>query len=179
VPALAPAGFAAWTALGIELAAIGPHRLRIAAHAARAAASSPARLTPQEEEQVAAWFTEIVDEAIRRGAGSGDDSDETAAAIWHLLIGDWHLDPQRVCPARCPAVAQVPCPGAPGFLAKLRASAAGYVHSTIASASADDIAELCCLLIANDDDLEAYRPWARSTRTTRRPRRSSTWRSRT
>jgi hypothetical protein len=116
-------------------------------------------LTFHEEEQIALWFTGIIDEALRRGGGSRDDSDETAAAIWRVLVGDWHQDPERVCLPRCPVVAQVPHPGTPGFLALLRAAAAGYVHTTVAGASADDIAELRWLLTANDDDLEAYRPW--------------------
>lgn len=67
--------------------------------------------------------------------------------------------PERVCLPCCPVVTQVPHPGTPGFLVLLRAAAAGYVHTTVAGASADDIAELRWLLIANDDDLEAYRPW--------------------
>ena len=148
-----------WARLGAELAALGPHRLAIAAHAARAAAAGGAALAVGEEEQIAAWLTGIVDEAIRRGRGSGDDHDETAAAIWHVLAGDWHRDPEREHAARCPAVAAVPQPGAPGFLVALRAAARGYVYTAVAGASADDIAELREILAASDDDLEAYRPW--------------------
>ena len=148
-----------WAGLGAELAALGPHRLAIAAHAARAAAAGGAAVGAGEEEQIAAWLAGIVDEAIRRGGGSGDDRDETAAAIWHVLAGDWHRDPEREHAARCPAVAAAPRPGAPGFLVALRAAARGYVYTAVAGASADDIAELRELRAASDDDLESYRPW--------------------
>ena len=149
---------AEWSRLGAELAARGPYRIAVAMHAARAAATGGGRLTFHEEEQIAVWFAGIVDEAIQRGGGSRDDHDGTAAAIWHVLVGDWHRDPQRVSPARCPEVATVPCPGAPGFLASLRVAAAGYVHTVVAGASAEEISELCSLLVMGDDDLEAYRP---------------------
>jgi hypothetical protein len=148
-----------WSRLGTKLAARGHHRVAIALHAARAAASGGAQLTAHEEEQIAAWFAGIVDEAIRRGGSSGDDRDETAAAIWQVLSGDWHRDPVRVCPARCPAVAEAPAPGERGFLAAFRAAAAGYVHTAIAGASEDEIAELCALAVASDAELETYRPW--------------------
>jgi len=161
VPVLAavrPSPLAEWSRLGAELAARGPYRIAIAMHAARAAATGGSGLTFHEEEQIAAWFAGIVDEAIQRGGGSRDDHDETATAIWHVLIGDWHRDPRRAYPARCPNVAAVPCPGAPAFLAALRAVAAGYAHTAIAGASAEEIDELCALLIMGEDDLEAYRP---------------------
>jgi len=154
-----PPPLAEWSRLGAELAARGPYRIAIAMHAARAAATGGGRLTFHEEAQIAAWFAGIVDAAIQRGGGSRDDHDETAAAIWHVLVGDWHRDPQRAYPARCPAVAAVPRSGAPGFLASLRAAAAGYVHTVVAGASAEEIAELCSLLVMGDDDLEAYRPY--------------------
>lgn len=84
-----------WSKLGAELAARGPHRVAIALHAARAAATGGAQLTAYEEEQLAAWFASIIDEAVQRGGSSGDDRDETATAIWQVLSGDWHRDPAR------------------------------------------------------------------------------------
>lgn len=153
-----PPPLAEWARLGAELAARGPYRIAVAMHAARAAATGGGRLTAHEEEQIAAWFAGIVDEAVQRGGGRGNDHDETAAAIWHVLVGDWHRDPRRAYPARCPAIAAVPCPGAPGFLAALRAAAAGYAHTVVVGASLDEIDELCALLAMGDDDLEAYRP---------------------
>lgn len=76
-----------------------------------------------------------------------------------MLSGDWHRAPERVCPARCPAVDEVPAPGERGFLASLRAAAAGYVHTAVAGAAAEEIAELCALVVASDEELETYRPW--------------------
>ena len=71
LPLLLRAALADWNELGAELAARGPHRIVIALHAARAAATGGAQLTTHEEEQIAAWFAGVVDEAIRRGGGSG------------------------------------------------------------------------------------------------------------
>ena len=158
-PMAAAPGLAEWARLGAELAALGPHRLAIAVHAARAAAAGGAGLSSGEEEQIADWLAGIVDEAIGRGGGSGDDEDETAAAIWHVLAGDGHRDPEREHAARCPAVAAAPHPGAPGFLASMSAAARGYVYTAIAGASAEEIAELREILAASDDGLETYRPW--------------------
>lgn len=149
-------GFDGWSKLDAKLAALGPHRLMIAAHAARAAASGGTCLPSREEEQIAAWFTSIVEEANRSGGSSMDDSDQTGAAIWHVLNGDWHRDSERVCSVRCFVVAEVPCRGTPGFLASLRAAAAHYVHTIVAGTSADDISELRSLLTTIDDGLEAY-----------------------
>jgi len=176
-----------WTSLGGDLAALGQHRLAIAARAARAAASGGIGVSAEEEQQLAEWFTGIVDEAIRHGGPPA------AAAIWFVLAGDSHADPFEVRPARCPMVAEVPHPphGGPNepgepeldepgldepgldepgeltpdpaevaaFLAKLRAAAAGYVHTAIACASDSDLLELRKIVCAGVDTLEDYRPW--------------------
>ena len=161
-----------WSKLGTSLAALGPHRLAIAGRAAAAAASGGRGMNTEEEDHIAQWFAGIVDEAIHRGGLPA------AAAIWLVLAGDDHADPVAARPARCPAVAEVPNP--PGdfadepdersemtpapvevtaFFAKLRAAAAGYVHTAVACASEADIVELREIVHAADDALEDYRPW--------------------
>ena len=161
-----------WSKLGACIAALGPHRLAIAARAARAAVSGGRGVGTEEEEQIAQWFIGIVDEAIHRGGL------RAAAAIWVVLVSDSHPDPFEVRAPRCPAVAEIPYPprgfafepGEPDgmvldrgevatFLAKLRAAAAGYLHTVIAGASPADILELREIVRADDDTLEDYRPW--------------------
>jgi hypothetical protein len=56
-----------WAKLGADLAALGPHRLAIAARTATAAACGGRGVSAEEEERIAQWFGDIVDEAIRRG----------------------------------------------------------------------------------------------------------------
>jgi hypothetical protein len=165
-------GLNAWASLGGELAALGQHRLAIAARAARAAASGGIGVSAEEQQQIARWFTGLVEEAIRR------DGLRAAAAIWFVLVGDCHADPFESWPARCPVVAEVPDPprgyaSEPGesgrvtpdpataatFLSKLRAAAASYVHTAIACASDSDILELRKIARAADNALEGYRPW--------------------
>jgi hypothetical protein len=158
-----------WAKLGAFLAALGPHRLAIAARAAAAAASGGRGMGPEEEDGIARWFVAIVDEAIRRGGL------RAAVAIWLVLASDSHADPLEVRAARCPAVAEVPHPPRgfafePGevapdlaeaatFLGRLRAAAAGYAHTAVAGASAADLDELRAIVRAHDDALEDYRPW--------------------
>lgn len=165
-----------WLKLGEGLAALGPHRLAIAARAAVAAAGGGAGVGTEQENQIARWFLGIVDEAIARGGA------RAAAAIWSVLVGDSHPDPNPLewwsgRSARCPAVAEVPNPPTafmwePGehgptpdpyevsrFLPKLRTAAAGYVHTAIAGASYDHLRTLHRIMHASDDRLEAYRPW--------------------
>jgi hypothetical protein len=161
-----------WARLGASLAALSPHRLRIAARAATAAAGGGRGMGAEEEDHIARWFVAIVDEAIRRGGL------RAAAAIWFVLASDAHVDPFEARRARCPAIAEVPYPprgfaAEPGdpaemtpdsaevatFLAKLRAGAAGYVHTAIACASAADLLELREIVRTDDDTLEDYRPW--------------------
>jgi hypothetical protein len=161
-----------WARLGASLAALGPHRLRIAARAATAAAGGGRGVGSEEEEHIARWFVTVVDEAIRRGGL------RAAAAIWFVLASDDHADPFEARRARCPAIAEVPYPprgfaaepadpdGVPPdpaevatFLAKLRAGASGYVRTAIACASASDLLELREIVRADNDTLEDYRPW--------------------
>jgi hypothetical protein len=165
-------GLNAWASLGGELVARGQHRLAIAARAARAAASGGIGVSAEEEQQIAHWFTGIVDEAIRRGGLSA------AVAVWSVLAGDSHADPFEARSARCPAVAEVPPPPKgfafepdasdgvtpdpaeeAAFLARLRIAAGAYVHTAIAGASDADVAELREIVRADDDALEDYRPW--------------------
>ena len=161
----------AWSKIGASLAALGPHRLAIAARAAAAAAGGRG-VSAEEEAHIARWFTGVVDETLRRGGL------RAAVAVWFVLVADNHADPFEARPARCPMVAAVPLPprgfeselDEPGemtpapaevatFLAKLRAAAAGYVHTAIAGASDSDISELREIVRADDDTLEDYRPW--------------------
>lgn len=168
-------GLSAWARLGSELASRGPHRLLIAARAARAAAAGGLGVDAAEEDQIAQWFTRIVDEAIHR------DGLRAAAAIWFVLVGDGQADPFELWYARCPGVAMVPEPPhgyssdpasspddapdpaeAAAFLAKLRAAAASYIRTAIAGASETDLIELRLILHATDAALEEYRPWGPS-----------------
>ena len=164
-----------WAQLGARLAALGPHRLPIAARAATAAAAGGPGVAAEEEAHIAQWFGGIVDAAIRRGGLPA------AVAIWTVLAGDSHADPGGGRAARCPAVAEVPpppCgfvfepgePNAPGeaaldpaevaaFLSKLRAAASRYVHTAIACASDDDLRDLREITVAGDRALEEFRPW--------------------
>ena len=177
-----------WAQLGAKLAALGPHRLSIAARAATAAAGGGRGVTAEEAERIACWFGGVVDEAVRRGGLPA------AVAIWTVLAGDSHADPAGVRVARCPAVAEVPPPprgfafepfepfepgepgegpgesGEPGegpldpdevtaFLAGLRAAAPGYVHTAIACASEDDLRDLREITVAGERALEELRPW--------------------
>jgi hypothetical protein len=148
-----------WSAFGIELARRGSHFVSLALHVARAAACGGSGVTPEEEARLIEWFGGIVDMAIRR-AGSDNDKNPAAAAIWHVLVGDWIASPQRARPPRCPAVAAVKrCPGEQGFLAALRALPASYVRTAIAGASASEVDDLRSLMTASDDELERWRPW--------------------
>lgn len=166
---------AEWAQLGARLAALGPHRLPIAARAATAAAGGGRSVTAEEEERIAQWFGGIVDEAIQRGGLPA------AVAIWTVLEGDNHADPVGVRTARCPAMAEVPPPpaafafepGEPGgageaaldpdevgaFLAKLRAAAPRYVHTAVACASEDELHDLRGITAADARALEELRPW--------------------
>jgi len=164
-----------WVQLGAELAALGPHRLAIAARAAMAAATGGRGVTAEDEAYIAQWFGGIVDEAI--GAGGLP----AAVAIWTVLAGDRHTDPAGGWAARCPAVAEMPLPprgfafepGEPDgsgaasldpdevaeFLTKLRAAAPGYVRTAIAGASDDDLRDLREITVADARALEEFRPW--------------------
>lgn len=164
-----------WAQLGAKLAALGPHRLAIAARAATAAATGGRGITAEDEAHIAQWFGDIVDEAIGAGGLSA------AVAIWMLLAGDRHADPAGGWVARCPAIAEVPLPpqefafesgeldglGAAlldpdevtEFLTKLRAAAPGYVHTAVAGASADDLRDLREITVADARALEEFRPW--------------------
>jgi hypothetical protein len=172
---------AAWSQLGADLDALGPHRLAIAARAATAAAGGGRDVSAEEADHIAQWFGGIIDEAIHRGGLPA------AVAIWVVLAGDHHADPVSGRSARCPSVAEVPRPptgfsfdpgepdgpgesARPGrptpdpdevaaFLAKLRAAAPGYVHTAIACASDSDLRELREIVLADDRALEDFRPW--------------------
>jgi hypothetical protein len=164
-----------WCRLGADLAALGPHRLAIAARAAAAAAGGGPGVSAEEADRLARWFGSVVDEAIRRGGLSA------AIAIWLVLAGDSHVDPVREWTARCPHVAEVPLPpkgfsfepdepDRPGgvspdpdevatFLGRLRVAATGYVHTAIACASDAELHELRELTQADAGALEKFRPW--------------------
>ena len=175
-----------WVQLGARLAALGPHRLSIAARAAAAAAGGGRGVTAEEEERVARWFGGIVDEAVRRGGLPA------AVAIWTVLAGDSNADAVGGRSARCPAIAEVPSPprgfafepgelGEPrapagegpieqgeepldsaeatAFIAKLRAAAPGYIYTAIAGASEEDLRDLREIIAADGRALEEFRPW--------------------
>jgi hypothetical protein len=161
-----------WAQLGAELAALGPHRLPIAARVAAVAAGGGRGVTAEEEERFARWFGGVVDEAVRRGGLPA------AVAIWTVLAGDSHVDGAGVRAARCPAVAEVPTPPRgfvfepeePGaelldpdevaaFLAGLRAAAPGYIYTAIACAAEDDLRDLREIAAADARALEEFRPW--------------------
>jgi hypothetical protein len=172
---------AEWSQLGADLAALGPHRLAIAARAATAAAGGGRGANAEEADHIAQWFCGLVDEAIHRGGLPA------AVAIWVVLAGDSQADPVSGRSARCPSVAEVPLPptgfsfepgepSSPGesaqpgqptpdpdevaaFLAGLRAAAPGYVHTAIACASDSDLRELREIVLADDHALEELRPW--------------------
>jgi len=57
-----------WATLGAELAALGPHRVRLAMLVARAIAGRG--VSPEEEDQLAAWLTHIIGTAIVRAGGA-------------------------------------------------------------------------------------------------------------
>ena len=163
-----------WAQLGTKLAALGPHRLPIAARAATAAAGGRS-VNAEEEAHMVQWFGGIIDEAIRRGGLPA------AVAIWTVLAGDSHADPVDERAARCPAVAEVPPPprrfafepGEPSgpaeapldpdevatFLSKLGAAAPGYVHTAVACATDHDLRDLREITIADERALEEFRPW--------------------
>jgi hypothetical protein len=164
-----------WAQLGARLAALGPHRLPIAARAATAAADGGRSATAEDEERIAQWFGGIIDEAILRGGLPA------AVAIWTVLVGDSYADPLGGRTVRCPAMAEVlPPPSAfafePGesggsdevaldpaeveaFLAKLRAAAPRYVHTAVACASEADLHDLREITTADVRGLEEFRPW--------------------
>ena len=167
-----------WAQLGARLAALGPHRLLIAARAATAAADGGRSTTAEDEERIAQWFGGIIDEAILRGGLPA------AVAIWTVLVGDSYADPLGGRTVRCPAMAEVQPPpsafagepgepGEPGesgevalapaeveaFLAKLRAAAPRYVHTAVACASEADLHDLRKITTADVRALEEFRPW--------------------
>jgi hypothetical protein len=166
---------AEWAQLGAKLAALGPHRLSIAARAAAAAAGGGHGVTAEEEERIAQWFGGIVEAGIQRGGLPA------AVAIWTVLAGDSHIDPMGGRTARCPAIADVPPPppvfafepGEPdglgevaldpeevgAFLAKLRAAAPGYVHTAVACVSEAELRDLREITTADARALEELRPW--------------------
>ena len=157
---------AEWARLGAEIAALGPHRLEIAAHAVRVAAAGGRGIAAEEESRIADWFRDLVQAAIQRGGA------RAARAIWSVLTSDSQRDPRGAWMARCPALEAIGCPAildegiepADGgqiaeWLAKLPDAAASYVHHAVAGASADDVAELRELVQAGDDTLDAiYAP---------------------
>jgi len=156
-----------WASLGAQLAPGGPHRLALAAHVARAAAGGGVDVARDEETALAYWFAAIVETAIQRTdgvqpSGFADGSDNPAArASWYLLAsGDWIRDHRTARPSRCPAMAEVPCPGKHGFVDALRSAAPDYMRTVIAGATPAKIRELRELVNASDEDLEAYRPFA-------------------
>ena len=56
-----------WAALGAELAALGPHRARLAMLVARAIAGRG--VSSEDEDQLAAWLARIIGSAIVRAGG--------------------------------------------------------------------------------------------------------------
>jgi len=143
-----------WSALGTELAAIGPHRIALALRVARAAAAGGAGVSPEEEQQLAAWMAGIVDLAVARGGK------HAAAAIWHVLAGDFVRAPDALRPPRCPSMAALKQrPGDRDFAEALRAAAPGYMRTAIAGASPDELATLRAIVSAGDATLDGFRPW--------------------
>jgi hypothetical protein len=154
-----------WNALGARLAS-HPHRLALALHVARAATSG-GRITLPDEDTLASWFAEIVDEGIRQTGGIAVDehnnqSNAFASAAWYVLHTDAIRDARRRARwSRCPSMAEVPCPDAPGFVDALRAAAPGYVRTVIAGANQNELAELAALRTMDVGTLdERYRPFS-------------------
>jgi hypothetical protein len=54
-----------WSQLGAEIADLGEHRLKIAAHAARVAAAGGRGVSAEEEARIADWFRGIVQNAVQ------------------------------------------------------------------------------------------------------------------
>lgn len=152
--ALAAAG-AAWRELGLEIALRGPHHLTLATRVARAATSGGGTLTAAQEDELARWFAGIVDAGIER------TGEPFARATWYVLHTDWHRDPDRVRPPRCPAMARVPSPNDPRFVAALRAATPDYMRTVIAGASDEECQELIQMPALGERILdERYRPFA-------------------
>lgn len=154
----------AWNALGVSLAAHGPHRLALAMHIVEVNACGAHGVSAEEEDRIATWFGDAYELAVTRTGGakpqcSGDEDrnvNPAAAAIWHLLAAD--LAGGASTEPRCFAVGAVPCPGDPGHLQGMRGAVEGYVRTVIAGADADTIVELRQILTMSDRLLEEYRP---------------------
>jgi hypothetical protein len=148
-PIIEPSLIDQWNVLGVRLAS-HPHHLSLALHVARAATSG-GHITRSDEDALANWFVEILDEGIRRTGGIAVDehknqSNAFASAAWYVLHTDSIRDVRRrVRSSRCPAMVEVPRPDAPGFVDALRAAARGYIRTVIAGANQDEIAELAVL----------------------------------
>lgn len=154
VPTVAPPGFGEWSALGTELAAIGPHRILIAMRIARAAATGGVGVSVEEEDQLAAWFAAVVRMAVERAG------EHAAAAIWYALIGDYMRAPDRRRPARCPSIGAMSCsPGDRDFVRSLEAAAPGYMRTAIAGASPAEVDTLRAIVRADKRTLDEFRPW--------------------
>jgi hypothetical protein len=155
-----------WIQLGSDLAKepSGEHRLALALHAAEAATKGSG-MPPDEEERLVAHFVALFDRAVNLTGGprpgfEGDprrDHNLAAETIWYVLVGDRFT---TVPWPRCPVVDAAGCPGDPGWLEGMRAAVGGYVRTTIAGATEDDLEALRHLAAATDDEIEDYRPFA-------------------
>lgn len=164
------AGLRNWSQAGVEIVDLGEHRLEIAAHAARVAATGGREVFAEEEARIESWFRGVVETAIQRGGV------RAARAIWFVLASDSQRDPRGTWTARCPALDMIGVRLLPAenveqvqqemseqevadFLAALPDAAVSYVRYAVASATAEDITELRELIHADDDALDAiYAP---------------------
>jgi hypothetical protein len=160
-----------WSQLGVEIADLGEHRLKIAARAARVAAAGGLGVSAEEEAGIADWFRGIVQTAIERGGV------RAARAIWFVLVSDNQRDPRGGWTPRCSALETIDVPptrieGIEGieptevdeqeiatWLAEFPDVAASYIHHAVACATTEDVTELRRLIHTDDDALDAiYAP---------------------
>jgi hypothetical protein len=153
-----------WEALGAELAACGPHRVRLALHVVRHTAVSR-EIGPLEEERLVGWFSALVEEAIVLTGGVArdrwDGEDNPAAdALWYLLAADEQQTANVSDRARCPSMSAVGSAGDPGFVTRLVEGAVGYLRTVIAGCGPAEADELRALVGASEATLSGYRPFA-------------------
>jgi len=151
-----PPDLTEWTALGASLLALpnGAHRVALAMHTARAAASGGIEIGADEARAMKQWLADTIDLAITRGG------ENAASAIWHVIAGDWQRDPSAIRPARCPAAARIEAgSGERELAAMLRTHARMYIRTVISGASGRDVALLREIVGADEQRLDELRPF--------------------
>jgi hypothetical protein len=153
------AGAAPAAALGVEVAALSPHRRALAMHLV-VQNTNGAAIAAEEEDRIAKFFGDALDRAVALTGGSqpnspGSESRDTnpaAAAIWFLLIADRAHG--RSARPRCPVLNAVSCPGEAGFLTEMRAGVEGYARTALATATERDLDLLRRILIATPEEID-------------------------